>query len=40
MALVNDTTLNTFPNQPGQITEQDIIKFLVDSTETLTKGKM
>ena len=40
MSLINDTTLNSFPNVPGQISEQDIIKFLVDSSETFAKKKM
>ena len=34
MSLMNDATLNSFPSVNGQITEQDIIKFLVDHSET------
>ena len=30
MSLMNDSTLNSFPSVNGQITEQDIIRFLVD----------
>lgn len=40
MSLINDTTLNSFPNHPGNISEQDIIKFLVDSSESFSKTKM
>lgn len=30
MSLMNDATLNSFPSVNGQITEQDMIRFLVD----------